>query len=308
MSVSQNKKDLTYPLNSDGSPKMIEYRNAVNRGEVKKMGRPFLTAAERAESLRRRKEYMETYRAKRKRRKRSYADYYDYEEAREKIQNEGIRSASEYHAWHNMNHPARMPSNADHFYSRRGVWISWNHFLGTNNEYPYVKKLKTRSYKDAKAYAHGKGFKNVPEWTAFCKSGKCPEDIPHRPDIYYFKTGDWFSWREFLGPRCKMELGKAIETVNDKMLYILNVPDPSNSKLYRIGLTVGGWPAIRDSVKKYKLRHVASFTIDTEFNWKHFVSKHGEPHWESDGVFEIANISAMTFELSQLFIQYRPTD
>lgn len=307
MSDSPSKKKKTYPLNSDGSPEMIEYRNKVNTGEIKKRGRPFLTAEERAESKRKRKEYQENYQAKRKRRKRRrYEDYYSYEEAQEKIQAEGIRTMAEYTTWHRMNHPARMPQSPEDFYARRGKWNGWGAFLGTNNAFPYVKKKSWRPYKEAKAFAHSRGFVNVPAWHAFCKTGQCPADIPHRPDIAYFKSGDWFSWREFLGPKCKVAMSQAMEKLNDKVLYILQVPDAKNSKLFRIGTTVGGWSSIQEAINKHKLKFVDSYVIESDFDWKAFVVKFGEPSWEGDGVYQINNVFDMTMTLGTMFSSYRP--
>lgn len=305
MADSPKKKEKKYPLKSDGSPEMIEYRNKVNSGEIKKMGRPFLTAEEKAESRKKRKEYMETYRSKKRRKRRHYEDYLSYEEARERIQAEGIRTMAEYTTWHRMNHPAKMPQSPEDFYRRRGKWQGWGHFLGTNNPFPYVKKKSWRPYRDAKAYVHGKGFENVPAWTAFCKSGQCPDDIPHRPDIAYFKSGDWFSWREFLGPKCKVALGQALEVVNDKVLYVLQVPDAKNNKLFRIGVTVGGWSSIQEAVKKFNLKFVDAYAIEADFDWKSFVLRFGEPSWEGEGVYQIRNIHELNMALGQFFIPYR---
>lgn len=309
MSDSPSKKPKKYSIKSDGSPEMIEYRNAVNSGEIKKRGRPFLTAEERAESDRKRKEYIATYRSKRKRKRRRYEEFLPYEEARDRIQNEGIRTAAEYNLWHRLNNPARMPQSPDAYYGLRGKWSNWGDFLGVVNEYPRIKKKTWRPYKEAKAYAHSKGFSTIHDWRDFCRSGKCPEDIPHRPDVAYFKTGDWFSWREFIGPKCKVELGKVIQVVNDKVLYILKIQDESNSKLFRIGVTVGGWSSIKDAVKRFNLKYVTSFVIDQEFDWKGFVMKFGEPSWEGEGVYQIDNVYEMTMSLGQYFSTYSaPTE
>lgn len=306
MSDSPKKKERNYPLNSDGSPETIAYRNKVNSGEIPKRGRPFLTAEQRAESRRKRKLYEDNYRAKRKRRvRRNYENFLEYEEARERIQNEGIRTMAEYTKWHRMNHPARMPQSPEDFYAKNGKWKGWGDFLGVYNAFPYVKKKSWRPYKEAKAFAHSKGFSNVPEWTAFCKAGGCPDDIPRRPDIAYFKSGDWFSWREFLGPKCKTELGKALETVNDKVLYILHVPDSRNAHLYRVGITVGGWSSINEAMKKFNMKFIDAYVIDADFDWKRFTTKYGEPSWEGEGVYQISNVYEMTMELGQLFNPYR---
>ncbi len=306
MSDSPKKKDKTYSLDSDGSPEMIEYRNKVNTGEIKKRGRPFLTAEQRSKSRKKRKEYLATFKAKHKKRKRRrHEAYLSYEEARERIQAEGVRTAAEYNLWYKLNHPATMPHAPDDFYARRGKWVNWGHFLGTNNPFPYIKKKNWRPYKEAKAFAHSKGFDTVPAWLAFCAEGKCPDDIPHRPDVAYFKSGDWFSWREFLGPKCKIQLGKALEKVNDTVLYILQVPDPTDRTLFRIGVTVGGWSSIQDAIKKYKLNFTDAYVVEPEFDWKSFVLKFGQASWQGEGVYQIPNINEMNLALGQYFSQYR---
>lgn len=304
MSVTKKKKQENYSLKSDGSPEMIEYRNKVNRGEVKKRGRPFLTAEQRAESKRKRKEYLQTYNARRKRKKRHWMDFYTYEEAKQRIQAEGVKSSGEYMDWYKLSHPARMPSSPEDHYKRKGTWVNWNDFLGNNNTYPYFPKKRFRPYKEAKAYAHSKGFATVPEWIAFCKAGNVPEDIPHRPDVAYYKTGDWFSWREFLGPKCKLEMGKAIQDIAEHVLYILQVPHPT-LRLYRIGVTVGGQSSIDDAVRKNNLRFIDSYIIEKDFDWKSFIAGYGEEDWERPGTYSIKNINDLIFDLSRYFIKYR---
>lgn len=308
MSDSPSKIPAKYSIKSDGSPEMIEYRNKVNMGELPKRGRPFLTAEERAESLRKRKEYIATFRSKRKRTRRKSNDFMTYDEARDRIQNEGIRTVLEYKLWHKLNHPARMPQSPDAYYTSRGKWLSWGDFLGIVNAYPRISKKRWRPYKEAKAYVHNKAFGTIAEWRAFCKSGKCPEDIPHRPDVAYFKTGDWFSWREFLGPKCKIELGKAIQMVNDKVLYVLKVNDTNNARLYRIGVTVGGWSSITDAIKKHNLRFVDAFVITPETDWKTFIHRFGEPSWEGEGVYQIDNVYELTMALGEYYPSYRKED
>ena len=297
-----------YSTKTDGSPETITYRNKVANGEIKKLGRPFLTAEEKADSRRKRMEYLATYNSKRKRRRRRHDDFLPYEEARERIQAEGIRSVAEYNLWHRLNHPAQMPQSPEDFYGRRGKWVNWGHFLGTKNSFPNIKKRTWRPFKEAKAFAHSRGFPNVQAWFAFCKTEQCPDDIPHRPDVAYFKTGEWFSWRDFLGPRCRIELGKAIEVVNDKVLYILQVPNSRTSKLYRIGVTIGGGSSIKDAMDKYGLRYIDAYVIDADFDWKKFIVNYGSPDWDNEGVYEISNINNLTLDISQYFISYQKPD
>jgi hypothetical protein len=72
-----------------------------------------------------------------------------------------------------------------------------------------------------------------------------------------------------------------------------------------VGVTVGGWAAIQDAVKKHNLRFIDAYTVDAEFDWKAFVAKFGQPSWEGEGVYEIPNVNEMNLALGQYFIQFR---
>lgn len=308
MSNKPKEKPVNYPLSGDGSPATEAYRNRVRSGEIKKVGRPFSTPEQKAESKRKRKEYQQNYYVRKKSRIRRKVDnFLPFEEAREKIQNEALESVNQYKEWFYINRPSNLPVDPRVFYRDKG-WISWNDFLGTNNTYPYIKRKAYRPYKEARAFAMSKNIGGFMEWLEFCKAGKCPADIPHRPDIAYFNRGEWFSWREFLGPKNVIEKRKAVEEFDEKVLYILNVPDKTNSKLYRIGLTVGGRSAIRESCLKYQLRYVDAYVIDRDYDWKRILMRFGEPHWAGEGVYEVGNISEFINTVAQSFSRYSMAD
>lgn len=295
---------ISYPLSGDGSPSMQEYRQKVRNGEIKKMGRPFLSPEEKAESKRKRKEYQQNYYIKRKqslRRKRD--NFLEFEEARRRIRGESLQSVNQYREWYKINRPSNMPFAPDYFYKDKG-WDGWNDFLGNNNEYPYIKRKSYRPYSEARAFAMSKNLNGFAEWLEFCKEGKCPEDIPHRPDIVYYRRGEWFSWREFLGPRDAIERRQALENFEEKVLYILNVPEKGNSKIYRIGVTIGGRSAIRESCRKYGLKFVDAYLLDQDYDWKRVIQRYGQPYWGSDGVYEVDNIHAFIFDISQNFSRF----
>lgn len=289
---------------SDGSPAMIEYRNKTRSGEIPKKGRPFLTPEQKEESIRKRKEYQRNYKRKRRSIHRKSKHFLTFEDARERIQKEGVSSVNEYREWFKINRPSNVPFAPDIVYKDKG-WKGWNDFLDTDNTYPKIKAKNFRPYREARAFAMSKNIKGFAEWLEFCKSGQCPEDIPRRPDITYFKDGEWFSWREFLGPIDPVEKRLAMENFEEKVLYILNIPDKTNSKLYRIGLTIGGRSSINESCKKYNLKFVDAYVIDEEYDWKTLLMMYGEPYWGSDGIYEVQNINEFIFRLSLNFSQYR---
>jgi len=54
------------------------------------------------------------------------------------------------------------------------------------------------SYEDAKKYVHKLKLKRQTDWNTFDKS-KLPFNIPGGPRNHYIKTGEWVSWRDWLG-------------------------------------------------------------------------------------------------------------
>ena len=294
----------------DGSNKTIKYRNSINSGEKKKEGGGplLLTAEERQKKRDKYNEWQRLYRANLKRRKQVYRkEFYTVEEASQRAQLEMIDSWRTYQRWHKLNNPVKMPAAPHMTYAKEG-WVSWPVFLGRESKRGAHKKLQRkpfRPYNEARAFVMGKGFKAVSEWKDFVRSGNCPEDIPHRPDIVYFDTGDWFSWREFLGPLCPAQVGQELEWINDKVLYILRINSQHTQKLYKIGVTVGGWSAIHDAMRKYNLSYVDAYIMDKPYEWKPVILKYGQEDWESDGVFEVPNINEFIGEVAQHFHKYK---
>lgn len=303
------KENKTYDPKSDGSPDTIRYRNAVNSGEIKKRGRPFMTAAERAKAREKRKEYKKIWNANYKKKRPRRASFVSYEELKQIMRDECITSARQFSEWYRHNLPSRVPEAPDDAYRRRGTWISWNDLFGNNNR-PVNEKpaKKIAPYADARAFAMSTGCKSREEWFQYYRKHN-PPHMPARPDLIYFKTGDWLSWKEFLGPGSKTFMGRAkdLEINNDKILYIMHVPDPSSNKIFRIGVTVGGWTAIDTAIEKYNIKFVDAYVLDKEFDWNQFISNYGEEVWEVDGIYKIDNIHHLIMDLSQYFNRYKRT-
>ncbi len=59
-------------------------------------------------------------------------------------------------------------------------------------------KKEYRSFEDARKFVQALGLKNQKGWTAFCKLGKKPDNIP--TDAYHvFKNKGWISWGDWTG-------------------------------------------------------------------------------------------------------------
>jgi hypothetical protein len=303
----ERKKEYLYYCGEEGSPAQEEYKRKVLSGELKIRGRPPLTDEQKKKSRERRKEYLRKYQQVRRRRHNIRKNFFTYEEAKQRIQQEAITSRGQYKKWHKLNYPAKMPQAPEDYYRRTGDWIGWGDFLGVYNDFPNIAPIKFRPYKDASAYAHLKGIKTRDEWFELCRNDPSfPSDIPKRPDIAYYKTGDWFSWKEFLGSKFIFNgIKQEITELNDKILYILRIPNNLNNKLYRIGITLTGWSSITNAIKTNNLIYVSSYIIDDEKKIDQIIKSHCIDT-EMHGVYEVDMIFSLMSDIEMYFSKYNP--
>ena len=123
-------------------------------------------------------------------------DPLSFEEARKYIHSLGIKSVRE---WVLLKESGNLPSNIP--YAPRCVykneWISWGDWFGSGKIADQYKKY--RKFDDARQFARTLSFKQRKEWIDFCKSGKCPKDIPWQP--WHTYKNDWMSMDNFLGTK-----------------------------------------------------------------------------------------------------------
>lgn len=201
---------------------------------------------------------------------------FDYETAKAIVRSEGIMSLTQYKRWHQMNRPVRMPKNPQRAY--KANWTSWGDFLGFYNEYtrrPGVTtngKGKYRSFEDARAFARSLNLRTIQEWKDYTKTGKCPMDIPHRPDIVYSggKRKDyWLSWKDFLGYGIQTTAEKIQQVA--PVIYIAKKGAPSPNNVYVVNVIPGGKAALIDHINKMQVRLVCAYYVDIKFDHRDFI-------------------------------------
>lgn len=192
---------------------------------------------------------------------------YEFEEAVEKVRSENLRSVREYAQWYALNTPAKLPKRPDRAY--KSDWKGWGYFLGTYNEMP-GKGPNFRPYDDAKAFARKLGFTSVTQWHEYCRTEQKPEDIPARPDVYYQRTGEWFTWSEFLGTRIhhKIEYAQSEE----KYLYIGRHRDSNYPNMYVFGIDTSVFNIINDS----EFQIIKLYKFEPDFDWVAVIERNGE--------------------------------
>lgn len=222
---------------------------------------------------------------------------FPYELARDIIRAEMLKSAGEYRKWWEFNRPARMPKNPQRAYHK--VWKGWGDFLGSSNPFPCVRK-KFRSFKDARAYAHSLNVINRAQWFEHCKRPDFPEDVCKRPDVYFQKTLEWISWRDFLGYKVADKIA-AIGTTDHIILITRSPYGPGN--VYNVGLTTLGKDAIQNHLREHSLVLVAAFYHDKKTEWVPLVRPYMTPYGE--GAFIINNVGNILNVLSLNFLGVR---
>lgn len=199
---------------------------------------------------------------------------FEYEVAKAIARSEGIMSFSQYKRWWRMNTPKRMPKFPQNAYKKE--WTGWGDFLGFYNEYtrrPGVVtngKGKYRSLADARKFVRSLNLRSSDDWRVYTRTGKCPLDIPHRPDVVY-STGKrkeyWLSWKDFLGSG-KQALVVSLEDKHDDVqpvLYIAKKPTGAHN-IYIINVIPGGKPALIDHLLKVDWLLISAFYTSNAFN------------------------------------------
>jgi hypothetical protein len=82
-----------------------------------------------------------------------------------------------------------IPTNPDHVYASSG-WIGYRDWLGTETVW--------RDFREAREFVRGLQLKNGVDWSAYCKSGKKPDDIPCSAHEVYKDQG-WCGLGDWLG-------------------------------------------------------------------------------------------------------------
>lgn len=216
-----------------------------------------------------------------------------FEDAVALVRQENIQSFRDYLKWYEFHAPARIPKRPDRAYHKE--WKGWGYYLGNYNDaFPKYRRKKFRPYEDAKTYAHHLGFTSVTQWHAFCKTGEKPDDIPARPDIHYKKTGEWFTWTDFLGTRINHRLDHVQE--RQQYFYIARYPDAAFYNVYTFGTTISVINTLRDEAFEV----LKIYEMHENFDWVDVVDTHGEPFYGSGRPDEylIKNPGAFLSEVS----------
>ena len=91
--------------------------------------------------------------------------------------------------------PDDVPAEPRQTYADKG-WIGFGDWLGTGRVANHQRKY--RPFKQARAFARSLRLNSRAEWSAYCQSGKTPDDVPGHPERIYIDAG-WISMGDWLG-------------------------------------------------------------------------------------------------------------
>jgi len=227
---------------------------------------------------------------------------FEFEEAVQKVRLENLRSVREYAQWYALNTPAKLPKRPDRAY--KNYWKGWGYFLGTYNEMPKKKPNFFRSYEDAKAFARKLNFTSVNQWHEYCRTENKPADIPARPDVYYQRTGEWYTWSEFLGTRIHHKIEYA--QTKEKYFFIGRYKDSTYPNIYVFGVDTSMFNIIKDS----EFNIIKLYNFEPDFDWVEVVERHGERFFDNNRSNEylIKNPGDLFYEISLKLNEIRQLD
>ena len=124
------------------------------------------------------------------------ANWRPFEEARELIRRLGLKSEAEWRALQKSGRlPPDIPASPGQTYKSKG-WISMGDWLGTG--IIATSRRIFRPFMEARNFARDLGLRTIEEWSALCRSGRLPTDIPTHPARTYADKG-WVGIGDWLG-------------------------------------------------------------------------------------------------------------
>ena len=192
-------------------------------------------------------------------------EYLSFEEARTKVRKLKLKNIDDWKNYKNSQYfPVDIPKAPDIVYGKKGKWVSWGDFIGTNIIATNNRKYK--SYSSAKKYVHSLKLKSVVDWVKFIKSGKLPIDIPKAPAMVYGKKGNWISWGDWLGSN---------QIATNKIRYISFLEAKRLLSSHKVDTVVKYQEFRKKYSKKYLLPAAPDRTYKKEgwVSWQDFLGK-----------------------------------
>jgi hypothetical protein len=230
-------------------------------------------------------------------------NFLPWDEAREYIQSELLHSRAAFEHWFNREKPKSIPRFPYRVYVKE--WVSWNDFLGTNNEFNVRANIKWRSLNDSTLFVHALKLKTQRDWLDYCKShaDEVPEDIPRRPDVVYDK---WVSWNHWLGNKPVEAMQAKVEASKTAVFYIIHEEGvPFNVLTY--GVEQRGIAAMKERFERSPFDMIGMFWYEPDQGMliKHVVDTQSTPYLDDEKQRITSNVWEIVEQLQTIMMTVR---
>jgi hypothetical protein len=230
------------------------------------------------------------------------ADYISYEEAREFVRGEMIPSRKKFHEWYDVNKPKAIPRFPYRVYGEE--WVSWNDFLGTNNEFGLRAGKAWRELEEAALWVHSLKIESYADWLKYCKEHTMPEDIPARPDLVYSK---WKSWMHWLGNR-PIEKLEAVKAAQKLQIFFVIHEEGYPTNVLTFGVDKSGPASFKARWEREKFDIVKMYWYDQSegSTIKNIVDQLSSPYLGEEHTRIVPNFWEINWHLSMKLELFRP--
>jgi hypothetical protein len=224
-------------------------------------------------------------------------NYLPWDEARTFMREQMLPSRGKFQEWWEREKPKTIPKFPYRVYTKE--WVSWNDFLGTNNEFNKRSTISWRPMIEAIQYVHKLKLQTMNEWLVWARMpGNLPDDLPARPDLVY---KEWRGWSYWLGNRQAAIVEAKKEIARTQVMYLVHEQGtPQNVVL--IGVEPMGLGALKEWWERDKFDIVKFYWYDDSkaAEVKKVIEAFSTPYMEYDRQRLVPNIWEVLYYLQTL--------
>ena len=241
--------------------------------------------------------------------KKRHTKFVSFGDAHAMVMRAGVKSRKQFWDWIDSESIAYIPRQPHHKYKE---WVSWNHFLGTNNSWEAngYKPGNYRPYWEAVRWSQANAVENklttMKEWLAWYGDNDVPTNIPKRPDAYY---DEWAGWGTWLGTTIK---GKIMTAENAHGILAFVVEKGNSDNVITMRLERGGasaleaaWLAAKELNQEFKVVKMFAYDPDQYAKFQGIYEMCSTKYQGQDRVRLVHNVDNFVWETSTVFDMVR---
>jgi hypothetical protein len=222
-----------------------------------------------------------------------------FEEARKFVQDEAIPSRRKYEEWWMRHKPKDIPKYPNRAYQKE--FISWNDFLGNNNDFLGHVTYTWLPYEEAKSIVHTLNIGSYEEWLAFCKTDRMIPNIPKRPDLQYH---EWRTWGTWLGKNSVARLDaihKSLSSQDHSFIYYIIQEQGAPNNIVSVGVNKNGILDLKSQWerRRFHIHRVYWVSLEDEQFCKEVTDALSSSYFEDESIRLVPNLWELFYYLEQ---------